>query len=82
MDMENKKRINRFEFNEILRNLVNISPKEREYLNNAFSQELLDGIDEWELKNKISKLYYNQEDGITPAELDQIKRKILEKFSK
>jgi len=78
--MENKKRINRFEFNEILRNLPNVSQKEREYLNKAFSQELLDGIDEWELKNKISKLYYNQTDGINQAELEQIKRKILEKI--
>lgn len=78
----NKKRINRYELNEVLRNMPNISQKEREYLTKAFSQELLDGIDEWELKNKISKLYYNQTDGITPAELEQIKRKILGKLGK
>jgi len=74
------KRINRYEFNEILRNMPNISPKERGYLNRVFSEALLNGLDLWELKNKINQLYYNKGDELDEYELKSVKEKLLKKM--
>ncbi len=77
-----KRRIHKYEFNEILKYVPDISPEERAYLNQAFAGELLDGLTEWELKDKISKLKYNQEDNMDQWELEKIKKKLLEAMNK
>ena len=80
--IEVKKRIYKYEFNDILHNLADISQKEREYLNQIFASDLIDGLTEFELREKINKLSYNQGDVLDQWELEEVKRKILEKFGK
>ena len=77
---EDKKRIYKYEFNEILRRITDISQKEREYLNKIFVNDLIDGLTEFELRDKINKLYYNQKDILDQWELEKVKRKILEQL--
>ncbi|MDO8486622.1 MAG: hypothetical protein Q7S77_02935 [Candidatus Staskawiczbacteria bacterium] len=79
---EDKKRIYKQEFNEILHSIADISPKEREYLNQIFSSDIVDGLTEFELRAKISRLSYKQGDILETSELEEVKRKVLEKFGK
>ena len=79
---EDKKRIYKYEFDTILRNIMDISPEERKYLNQIFVNDLIDGLTEFELKEKINKLRYNQKDILDQWELEKVKKKILEKFGK
>ena len=65
------------EFNEALRQLSDISKKEREYLNEVFADDLKDGLTEYELKNRISKLSKNYDDPLEPEEIEQVKEKLL-----
>jgi len=80
--MSENKRIYRYEFNKILQSLSNISQKEREYLNQVFSNDLVDGLTEFELREKINKLSHNQKDVLDKWEIGDVKRKILEKMAK
>ena len=76
------KRINRYEFKRILRNIPEISQKEREYLNRVFARDLIDGLTPWELKQKIGNLYFNQKDEIDQWELAKVKNRLLREMEK
>ena len=71
-------RIYRYEFNEILKKTPDISTEERAYLNQVFQKDLIDGLTEFELKQKINSLSYNQEDQLDRWELESVKKKILD----
>lgn len=74
------KKIYRYDFNETLKKIPNISSKERDYLNRVFSKDLIDGLTPWELEQKINQLYLNKGDELDKWELDNVKKKILEKI--
>ena len=76
------KRIYKEEFNRILRSTQDISDKEREYLNNVFSRDLVDGLTEFEIKEKINSLRQNQKDNLDQWELERVKKRLLEKLGK
>lgn len=76
------KRIYKYEFNEMLKYITDISDQERQYLNQIFANDLIDGLTEFELRDKINKLRYNQKDSMDQWELERVKNKLLEKLSK
>lgn len=76
------KRVYRQDFNNTLKEIPDISQKERQYLNQVFGNDLIDGLTEFELKQKIEKLRHNTNDILDPWELEQAKRKILQRFGK
>jgi len=76
------KRIYKAEFNEILKYTEGISQQEREYLNKAFAGDLLDGLTEWELTQKIQKLKFDTEDPIDQWDSERVKQKILKAMKK
>jgi len=76
------KRIYKAEFNEILKYTEGISQQEREYLNKAFAGDLLDGLTEWELTQKIQKLKFDTEDPIDQWDSERVKQKILKAMEK
>lgn len=80
--MAEKRRIYREEFNRILLSIIEISPAEREFLKEAFSGDLVDGLTEWELKQKIQSLKFNQDDPINQWDAEKVRSKLLEKMSK
>ncbi|MBI2049925.1 MAG: hypothetical protein HYT35_00510 [Candidatus Staskawiczbacteria bacterium] len=82
MIFEPKKRINRYEFNKILHSITDISDKERNYLHQSFNKHLVDGLTEYELKEKINKLQSDKKDILDNWELEQVKRKILGRLGK
>lgn len=77
MVIPKKERIYKNEFDKILSFMPEISLDERRYLYQAFSNELSDGMTEWELRNKINKLRFNKNDIIEEQELERIKKKLL-----
>ena len=77
--LDNRKRIYKGEFNKILHGITDISPKEREYLHQVFGDNLIDGLTEFELKEKMNKLQSNKGDILDHWELEKVKRKILGK---
>ena len=74
-------RIYRYEFNEILKKIPDISIEERGYLNQVFEKDLIDGLTKFELEQKINSLNYNQTDQLDQWELAEVKRKLLEGLS-
>ena len=75
----NKKRIFKDDFNKTLHGIPDISQKEREYLHQVFKNDLIDGLTEFELKEKMNKLQSNRGDILDHWELEKVKRKILGK---
>jgi hypothetical protein len=71
------KRIYRDEFNNIIKELFPFSDKEREYLKGIFDKDLVDGLTEWELKDKVMKMQINQTDEVDTYEAQKIKNKLL-----
>jgi len=77
-------RIFKDEFHKILNNIPSLSPKEKDYLHQTFQHSLNDGLDAWELRQKISSLKLNQaykygEQGhLESNELEDVKRKLLD----
>jgi len=77
-----EKRINKYEFNEILKYIPEISHEERDYLNKVFANDLVDGLTEFELRQKIQHLKFDTKDPIDSFEAEKIKNKILERMGK
>lgn len=82
MAIEPKKRINSQEFAMILYNIPDFSEKDKAYLKKAFEFYLEDGLTEWELRDKIGKLSFNENDGIDKFELEKLKNKVLAALGK
>ena len=76
------KKIYRKDFNKALRSISSISSEERKYLNEVFKSDLSDGLSEYELKSRISKLRYNTNDILDSYEVEQVKRKLLGELRK
>jgi hypothetical protein len=74
------KKIFRKDFNGALKQLPDISPEEREYLNQVFAGDLKDGLTVSELKRTIEKLHRNPNDDLDFYEVEHVKRKLLEKL--
>jgi len=77
-----KKRIYKNDFNETLKKIMDISDKERQYLNQVFGSDLIDGLTEFELKEKINRLTSNRGDILDQWELQKVKNKILGSLGK
>ncbi len=75
-----KHRIYKDEFNKLLKTIPGISEKDRAYLNQVFSSDLIDGLTEFELREKTNRLLHNTTDILTPWEVEAIKRKILQRL--
>ena len=75
-----KNRIYKDEFNKLLSTVPGISEKDRAYLDQVFGSDLIDGLTEFELKEKTSRLLYNTTDILTPSEVEAIKRKIQQRL--
>ena len=77
-------RIFKEEFHKIVNNIPSLSQKEKDYLHHTFQSSLDNGLDEWELKQKITNLKFNQaykygEQGhLETDELESVKRKLLD----
>ena len=74
------RRIYRDEFNNIIKELFPFSDKERNYLKAVFDKDLIDGLTEWELKDKVMKMEENQTDEVNTYEAGKIKNKLLERL--
>lgn len=77
-----KKRIDKYQLNENLKKIPDISPKERELLNKSFSKDLSGGLTEYKLRERVKKLANDKKDDIDQWELEKVKKKILENFGK
>ena len=77
-----EKRIYKQEFNKILKYTPGISPKEREYLNKVFASDLVDGLTEWELKQRINHLKFDTKDPINQWDAEKVKSQLLKKMKK
>ena len=76
------KKIYRREFNQALGKVSNLSKEERKYLNKVFTNDLNDGLSEYELKSRINKLRYNTTDPLDSYEIEQVKKKLLGELKK
>jgi len=76
------KRIYKAEFNEILKYTEGISQQEREYLNKVFAGDLIDGLTEWELTQRIQRLKVDTKDPIDQWDSERVKQKILKAMEK
>jgi len=75
--MTEKRRIFKEEFIRILHTLPDISSEERAYLVTFFGQELISGLTEWTLNQKIATLKFNTKDMIDSAEAEHVKQAVL-----
>ena len=74
------KRIYRYEFNEILKRIPDISDKERAYLNRVFNKDLIDGLTPFDLKQKIDHLRYDKEDEVSQIGLSTLRSQFNEDY--
>jgi len=78
--IDTSKKIYRKEFNQALNKIPNLSAAEKDYLNEVFSQDLADGLTEYELRQKISQLEYKTNDPLDYYQVEEVKKKLLEKL--
>jgi len=74
------KKISRVDFEKALRNIPELSDKERAYVNGIFQDSLKDGLSKYEIKKEISRLKYKPDDPLDSFEVKKIKRKLMEHF--
>jgi len=74
------KKIYRKEFNQALSKIPSLSKQEKDYLNEAFKSDLSDGLSAYELKQRIGSLRRNSEDILDYNEVEQTRKKLLERF--
>jgi hypothetical protein len=79
---QEKKRIYRAEFEELLRFVPDISPEEKKYLNQVFARDLIDGLTEFEIRRKIEGLKFDYKDQIDQWEAERVKQKLLSVLGK
>ena len=71
------------EFNKLLHQIPSLSQKERDHLKKVFDNDLVNGLDSYELKHKIDSLHFSEEGYGTEGYLDQselnaVKQKLLQ----
>ena len=74
------KKIYRDKFRKALRKISELSDKERAYVEEAFKDELKDGLSKFELKERCYKLKHKTGDLLESSEVRKIKEKLLEHF--
>jgi hypothetical protein len=74
--------IKRDELNVLLQQIFPFNENHRNYVKKIFENDLIDGISEYDLRDKVSKMKYNQHDEIDEQEAERIKNKLLENLNK
>lgn len=74
------KKIYRSDFNKALRQISELSPRERAYVKQAFKEELKDGLSKFEIKKRCGQLMHKTGDPLEPFEVEKIKEKLLKCF--
>lgn len=74
------KKIYKEDFKQALKKASSISKQERSYLNDVFKGDLSNGLSVYEIKKRIAKLRYNSNDCLDRNEVEQVKKKLLERF--
>lgn len=73
-------RIRKKEFDELLKQIPELSKEEINYLKEVFKGDLSDGLTLSEVKQKIERLSHNYNDSLDSFEVKKVKEKLLEKF--
>ena len=76
------KKIYRGEFNRALSKISDLSSEEKRYLNDVFKNDLIDGLSEYELRQKIEQLRHKPDDCLDYWEIEQVKRKLMGELGK
>ncbi len=74
------KKINRQDFEKILRSIPELSDTERAYISGVFQDSLKDSLTEFELKREIEKLRHNLNDQLDSFEVEKLKKKLMSYF--
>jgi len=74
------KKIKRDDFNKSLKEIKELSDKERSYVEGVFQKPLKDGISKAELKSEIKGLERNTGDQLDSIEVKRLKEKLEKKF--
>ena len=74
--LDSTKKISRADFEEALRNIPELSEKERAYIEGVFQDSLRDGLTKDELRREISRLRHNPNDPLDSFEIEKIKKKL------
>lgn len=74
------KKIYREDFRKALRQISDLSDKERTYVEQSFAGDLEGGLSEFELKERCRRLMYHPGDILESSEVEKIKEKLLKYF--
>jgi len=77
---DTSKKIYREKFDKALRQIPELSDKERAYVKNVFQDSLKGGLSKFELKKEIGRLKYKTDDLLDSFEVEKIKKKLMEYF--
>ena len=69
------------DFRNALRKISALSPKEREYVEKAFKDDLKGGLSKFEIKERCRKLGRKTGDPLESSEVDKIKKELLKYFN-
>lgn len=64
--------------NQILRQIPQLSPQERDYVKGIFGQYGAGGIDKFEAQRAIRQMKFNFSDTLNPYEVSKIQEKIMD----
>ena len=74
------KKIYREKFENALRDIPELSDKERAYVSSVFQGALKGGLSKFEIKKEIGRLRYKPDDPLDSFEVERIKKKLMEYF--
>ncbi len=74
------KKISRLDFEKALRNIPELSDRERAYVSGIFQDSLKSGLSKFELKKEISRLRHKPDDLLDSFEVEKIKQKLMAYF--
>ncbi len=74
------KKITKDDFKDFLREIPELSNKEREYIIGVFSDSLKNGLTKGELEKEIRQLKKNSDDIIESSEIEKIKERMMEEL--
>jgi len=77
---DSSKKIYRKEFDKALREIPEISDKERAYVKDVFQSALRGGLSKFELEKEIRRLKHKTDDLLDPFEVEKIRKKLMEYF--
>jgi len=74
------KKIYRDDFEKALRQIPELSDKERAYVEDVFQNALKDGLSKFELEKEIRRLKHKPDDPLDTFEVEKIRNKLAEYF--